>query len=229
MLQEVFPGMRPFRTADGSFTLRNEAEDLAYHSIHGAVQESSHVFLASGLEHWLRSCAERRPVDVLEVGLGTGLNMLLTWIRCLEGKCAVSYTALEPHPLDREQLVQLAYWDELAWPGLKQPYLELMSAQEGFVEAGHGFRFRQLRTTLQDLAEEEAYDVVFYDPFAPRSQPEMWTAGVFSNVRRALRPGGLLVTYCAKGAVRRAIAAAGLMPERIPGPPGKRHMLRAYR
>jgi tRNA U34 5-methylaminomethyl-2-thiouridine-forming methyltransferase MnmC len=217
--------LEPLRTGDGSLTLRHAALDEPYHSRHGAVQESTHVFIKHGLEH-----RALPVVDVLEVGLGTGLNLLLTWVRCLEGKLAVNYTALEPYPLTREQLDALAHCEDLAWPGLHAPFVDLMLGEEEvWRQAEGGLRFRRSMASVQGFSEEDAYDVIYFDAFAPEKQPEMWSADVFVRMVRALRPGGVLVTYCAKGMVRRTMQAAGFRVERLPGPPGKREMLRATR
>ncbi len=215
--------LEPIRTADGSLTLRHATLDEPYHSRHGAVQESTHVFIRHGLEH-----RGLPAVDVLEIGLGTGLNLLLTWVRCLEGKLAVHYTALEPFPLTMEQLEALGHCEELAWPGLHAPFVALMMGEEGiWRQADGGLRFRRSATAVQEFNEQDMYDVVYFDAFAPDKQPDMWTAEVFARMFDALRPGGVLVTYCAKGVVRRTMQAAGFKVERLPGPPGKREMLRA--
>ena len=216
--------LRPFRTADGSFTLRSEVFNEAYHSVHGAVIESTHVFIKAGLDH----VAEKgsTPIELLEVGLGTGLNMLLTWIRCLEGKCEVNYTALEPFPLAAATLSELSYWNDLAWPGLQEPFMELMSTVDRRVHTG-GFSFLQRSLPVQQFNERSKYDLVYFDAFGPNTAPDMWTAEVLQRVFLAMRPGGVLVTYCAKGEVRRILASIGLQVERLKGPPGKREMIRA--
>lgn len=190
--------------------------------MHGAVQESTHVFIKAGLEH-----IAKPHVDVLEVGLGTGLNLLLTWIRCLEGKLTVSYHALEPHPLASETLEALGHAEDLAWPGLHEPFVELMaSPPDAWHEALSGLRFLSSRTDVRLFTGEDRYDVIYFDAFAPGYQPELWTEDVFRRMHMALRPSGVLVTYCAKGDVRRAMQAAGFSVERLAGPPGKREMLR---
>ncbi|MBL7950101.1 MAG: tRNA (5-methylaminomethyl-2-thiouridine)(34)-methyltransferase MnmD [Flavobacteriales bacterium] len=214
--------LSPLRTADGSLTLRNTALDEPYHSVHGAVQESTHVFIKNGLEHLARP-----HVDVLEVGLGTGLNLLLTWIRCLEGKCTVGYTALEPFPVSPQHLSALDHCADLAWPGLHAPFMERMTAfRQGPWEPFGGLRFQLLQQHVQEFQEEGVADVIYFDAFGPPTQPDMWTSDVFRRMYTALRPGGVLVTYCAKGEVRRTMQAAGFTVERLPGPPGKREMLR---
>ena len=225
MLPSTAYHLQPLRTRDGSFTLRNETLDVFYHSVHGAVQESTHVFIKAGLVQ-----VDKPEVDVLEVGLGTGLNLLLTWIRCWEGKCRVRYTALEPHPLSKELLEQLDHCNELAWPGLHEPFLARMANTNTDWAADHGgLSFRMLPTPLLQFNEKAAYDLIYFDAFAPRTQPELWTADAFVRMHAALRPGGVLVTYCAKGVVRRAMMEAGFNVERLPGPVGKREMFRATR
>ena len=215
----------PLRTADGSFTLRSDGIGEQYHSMHGAVQESTHVYIKAGLES-----IGKEEVDVLEVGLGTGLNLLLTWIRCMEGKCRVRYTALEPFPLRREQLEALGHCVDLAWPGLHEPFIARMTSTEETWQAElGGLAFRKLFQPAQEHTAQEAYDVVYFDAFGPEVQPEMWTPEMFQRMHAALRPGGVLVTYCAKGAVRRAMLAAGFIARRHKGPPGKAHMLRAVK
>ncbi len=219
------PDLLPARTGDGSLTLRSTLLDEPYHSMHGAVQESTHVFIKNGLEHLALP-----HMQVLEVGLGTGLNLLLTWIRCAEGKCTVDYTALEPFPLGREQLVALDHCNELAWPGLQEPFLQRMTSDgTGPWESAHGLCFRKLPMAVQDFRAEAVADLIYFDAFGPPTQPEMWTLEVFQRMHDALKPGGVLVTYCAKGEVRRAMQQAGFMVERLPGPPGKREMLRGRR
>lgn len=219
------PDFAPFRTADGSYTLHSEQLLQQYHSAHGAVQESMHVFIKSGIE-----AAGKEHLEILEVGLGTGLNMLLTWIRCMEGKNTVRYTALEPFPLGEDVLRTLAHCDDLAWPGLSEPFLERMTGTPGYwyPEEG-GFLFRLLQMPVQEFRETNGYDLVFFDAFSPRVQPEMWTIEVFHGLYGALRPGGMLVTYCAKGSVRRIMQDAGFVVQRLKGPPNKAHMLRAIK
>lgn len=217
--------LRPERTADGSLTLRSATLDEQYHSLHGAVQESTHVFIRMGLEY-----VGKPQVDVLEVGLGTGLNLLLTWVRALEGKCTVGYTALEPYPLTSEVLRSLDHCADLAWPGLEEPFIQRMTEpREEPWEAFGGLRFQLLRQYVQDFQGVAVADVIYFDAFGPPTQPEMWSLDVFRRMYRALRPNGVLVTYCAKGEVRRTMQAAGFSVERLPGPPGKREMLRGRR
>ncbi len=224
------PDLLPYRTSDGSYTLRSQHYDEGYHSVVGAINESTHVYIFAGLNKVIEDFSIKniqQPIEILEVGLGTGLDLLLTWIRCLEGKCRVNYTALEPFPLPQEKVIALAHWDDLAWPALKEPFLKMMfdHDQDHRVEGGLNFSMRHL--PVQELEEQNAFDLIYFDAFAPNNQPEMWTAEVFDRVYRSMRSDGILVTYCAKGEVRRTMRSIGFQVDRVAGPPGKREMIRA--
>ena len=213
------------RTRDGSFTLLATALDEPYHSRHGALQESMHVFIRQGL-----LAHSGRDLDVLEVGLGTGLNMLLTWLQVIEGRKEVRYLALEPRPLDRDMLRSLDHPAQCGLPVLQEHFLDLMTGpEEEAIGTAVPFRFTRSRQGMEELDAEQAFDVIYHDAFGPRVQPDLWTDAIFQRSFRALRPGGHLVTYCAKGEVRRAMQRAGFRVQRLPGPPGKREMLRATR
>ncbi len=217
------PDFSMFATRDGSYTLYSHQIDERYHSVHGAVQESYHVFIASGF-----NVVGAEPVRVLEVGLGTGLNMLLTWIEAdLTGR-GVAYTALEPYPVPAAALDAMGHAAVLGHAERHASFLDLMALPAGAVArpSAH-FRFENRPTQVQDLTEENAYDLVYFDAFGPATQPEMWTQEVFTTLFRAMCPGAVLVTYCAKGVVRRTMQAAGFTVERAPGPLGKKEMLRA--
>lgn len=215
----------PVRTGDGSMTLDSPGLGEHYHSLFGAATESRHVYVQQGL-----LAAGATQVDVLEVGLGTGLNALLTWQQCVQRGIQVRYWAVEPLPLPQEVWQGLGHASAMDEPDVEAVHQALMTAEAGrWLDPMDGFAFRCEHGRLQDLSCTEAFDLVYYDAFAPSIQPEMWTVDVFVRVGRAMRPGGILVTYCAKGDVRRAMQDAGLLVERLPGPPGKRQMLRATR
>lgn len=212
-------------TPDGSATLDSGQIKEHYHSLFGAATEGRHVFIGHGL-----LAAGHRAPAILEVGLGTGLNAILTWAECRDRGMEMHYTALEPFPLKEELWGPLGHAQALGRPELENDHRRMMNAKPGTaVELGGGSTFTWLAEKVQDLAHDQAYDVVYYDAFAPHAQPGMWTDEVFRRVCRAMRPGAVLVTYCAKGEVRRAMQRAGLEAERLPGPPGKREMLRATR
>ncbi len=215
----------PHRTRDGSITLRSAQLDVFHHSVHGAVQESLHVFINMGLKQLAAA-----HIDVLEVGLGTGLNALLTWLYAAEQGKQVRYTALEPYPIHRNVLAEVDHPGTLGRPELREAFLAMMSAPaEVEQRVDDAFSFTRSASSALAWQQDERFDLVYFDAFAPRTQPELWSVEVFRRMRDALRPGGILVTYCAKGDVRRAMLAADFRVDRVPGPPGKRQMLRATR
>lgn len=206
-------------TEDGSATLFIPELNEHYHSIHGARKESMHVYIESGLKQLLNSPGVK-PVQIriLEMGFGTGLNALLT----LEATpdLLVSYTAIEKYPLSADETAALNYPEE-AFPRMhKGPW-------EEFFPVTQKFRLKKLKLDLSDYETEERFNLMYFDAFAPDLQPDLWTAEIFSKLYTLMLPGGILTTYSAKGQVRRNMQAAGFAVERIPGPPGKREMLRA--
>ncbi|NVO83928.1 tRNA (5-methylaminomethyl-2-thiouridine)(34)-methyltransferase MnmD [Hymenobacter terrestris] len=225
----MHPEVQLRATADGSGTLYVPALDEHYHSTHGAVQEARHVYLAAGLEPFL--VAATGPVRVLEVGFGTGLNALLTLERSLTAAVPIGYDTVEKHPLPWELVRGLATAPELQEPPLSAFRQQLHEAVwEKPVALTSGFTLRKLSGELQALAlNDEAYQVIYFDAFAPDKQPDMWTDAVFGQLYAAAAPGGCLVSYCAKGSFKRSLRATGWQTEAIPGPPGKREMTRAWK
>jgi tRNA U34 5-methylaminomethyl-2-thiouridine-forming methyltransferase MnmC len=215
----------PHPTADGSRTLYSETIGEHYHSFFGAVAESEHVYIDKGF----RSCVKPH-LDILEVGLGTGLNALLTLAEAQQKGSIVNYMALEPFPLELDIVRALQHPESIGRPELIEPLEAMMSAHTDHVlSLTPGFTFQKSAMRIQEMDAVKAFDLVYFDAFAPKVQPEMWTVEVFNVLHRAMKPGALLVTYCAKGDVRRAMRDAGLVPELVQGPPGKYKMLKARR
>lgn len=212
-------------TGDGSHSLRNHKLNETYHSIHGALQESVHVFIKSGLDYII----ERDPVNeirILEIGFGTGLNALLTWKRAKEIKNKISYTTLEAFPVSDEIWPQLNYTSsEIDREGFK--LLHAAKWNESVQIAPH-FELLKLHATLEDVnLPSAAFDIIYYDAFAPNKQPELWTLPVLEKVTKTLKPSGILVTYCAKGQLKRDLRSLSLEVGTLSGPPGKKEMVRA--
>jgi len=204
-------------SADGSPTLWVPELDEHYHSIHGALTESQHVFLDAGFH-----ALAQNPIRILEVGLGTGLNAALTLKQRAERK--VFYTALEKFPLTQEEIQTLVPKDDAITAKI------LSASPNELLYLEDGVEFRLLVEDLRTFqAEEKSYDLIYFDAFAPSAQPELWTDEIFQNMFKILAPGGALVTYCAKGVVKRSMKAAGFEVERLPGPPRKREMTRAWK
>ncbi|PQA58325.1 tRNA (5-methylaminomethyl-2-thiouridine)(34)-methyltransferase MnmD [Siphonobacter curvatus] len=213
-------------TKDGSHTLYSARFNQWYHSLHGAFDESKRIFLELGLDYLLES--GKREIRILEMGFGTGFNALLTLLKAGQSPVVVDYTSLEAYPIPPEAYRQLNY-DEFMHATVLQSLHE--AAWDTEVRLSPTFTLRKVHATLQDfLANEtfgEPYDLVYYDAFAPSSQPELWTTEIFSGIGRHLQVGSLLTTYCSKSDVRRALKAAGFRVEKHPGPQGKREVVRA--
>lgn len=209
-------------TGDGSSSIFLPQFNEHYHSHHGAVQESKHVFLKMG---WEEAIKGKTSIEILEIGFGTGLNAWLVCEASLKSNAPeVYYSAIEAFPVALEMASQLNYTDR------KSDFLKLHEAEwNAGVEITPKFALEKIETTLADFVPFRKYDLVFFDAFAPRVQPEMWTMQVFDKLFAAMNPGGILVTYCAKGEVRRNMIAAGFVVEKVSGPPGKREMLRALK
>lgn len=219
---------RVVATADGSLSVYAPAFGEAYHSLNGALGESAHVFIRHGYDQ-LAACRER--LAILEIGFGTGLNALLTWERRLRSAIAVDYTAIEAYPLPVDLALGLDYGRGLHRAGAEEAFTAMHRCPWNQPHRLDG-RFTLLKrlVRLEDFEPPlDSCDIVYYDAFSPNVQPELWAAAIFERLRAGMRPGGLLVTYCAKGAVRRTLRAIGFIVEALPGPPGKREMTRARR
>ena len=205
-------------TADGSPTLFLPEMNEHYHSINGAVQESQHVYLEAGFNQCFKN-----PIQVLELGFGTGLNVLLTAMEAERRRVQVIYTTLEKYPLPSKIVEELHYFVE------KEKWFQEIHAMEWekVLALTSFFTLQKIRTDFRDYPYSEKYDVVYYDAFAPDKQPEVWSQELFDMLFNAMHPAGILTTYCAKGHIRRMMQRSGFSVERIPGPPGKREMLRA--
>lgn len=214
-------------TGDGSHSISVPDLNVAYHSIHGAIQESQHVFIKAGL-------LDSKIFDhigvhnILEVGFGTGLNALLTLIEADKHKNRIYYTGIELYPLDKGVTDQLNYCEQLGMPGYKPLYERMHESDwEEMFEITQYFRLTKLKRDLSDHSAEEFCSIIYFDAFAPAAQPALWTKEIFEKLYKMLIPGGILVTYCSKGDVRRNMIAAGFEVEKLQGPLRKREMLRA--
>lgn len=215
-------------TGDGSLTIFVPQLDEHYHSIHGAVQESRHVFIRAGLQK-LRPEGSNSKLRILEVGMGTGLNVLLTAVESHSRPMVIHYTAVEKYPLQSEEWQALPYGELVTDGGLIYESIH-SSPWEAESPLSEHFQLHKIQGDIGSLdLPHHAFDLVYYDAFAPSAQPELWTETVFSLIYQSMAPEGILVTYCVKGSVRRALQAAGFRVEKIPGPPGKREMTRAYK
>lgn len=218
------------RTEDGSTTLYVPELNEHYHSVHGAIQESVHIFIRAGIEYYLDHIpASPVPLRILEAGFGTGLNAYLTLVNTSAQEMPVIYHSLEKYPLTPEEAVQLNYTEQIPYSH-PEHFLRLHEIPwETPVAVTPAFSLCKHRQDLRDAHFPPEFDIVFFDAFNPDVQPHLWTAEVFRPFFEALKPGGILVTYCVKGIVKQALRQVGFSLKRLPGPPGKREMLRAVK
>lgn len=211
-------------TADGSHTIVLTDRNISYHSKHGAVAESMHVFIEAGLLPLL-SIAGQQPLAVLEIGLGTGLNALLTMREAIHNKRIISYTGIELFPVTASDAGMLNYGERLF---MQEAFRKIhLSEWEQPVPLDDYFTLEKKQMSVHDLVLTGSFHCIYFDAFAPTEQPEMWTEAVFQKLYNHLHPGGVLVTYSSKTTVRNAMKQAGFIIRKIPGPYGKREMVRA--
>ena len=210
-------------TSDQSQTLYNEELNETYHSVHGALRESQHVYIKSGLEEF----KNKDVVKIFEMGFGTGLNVLLTWIYSQEHQQQIEFNTIELYPLKKNIWSKLTY----AKGKVQQDLFNKLHRSEWEVISSMDERFTLLKNevSLPDFPTGKTFDLIYFDAFGPEVQPELWELSVFEKLFSMLDEGGILVTYSAKGQVRRDMQTAGFTVERLKGPPGKREMLRGRR
>ncbi len=215
------------KTGDGSTTIHLEEWDEQYHSKHGAIQEAYHVFAHSGLDHFI-SLKEPSSLSILEMGFGTGLNAFITLLEAEERHLRIDYTGVEAYPITIEELPSLNYVQQLDAGSFSDEFQQMhqVSWEKGHTITSQ-FNLTKRKQFFHEVDDEDRFDLIYFDAFGARVQPELWTEAIFSKMYSAMKRDGVLVTYAAKGSVRRAMQAVGFEVERLPGPPGKREMLRA--
>ncbi|MDX1762509.1 MAG: tRNA (5-methylaminomethyl-2-thiouridine)(34)-methyltransferase MnmD [Christiangramia sp.] len=217
------------KTGDGSVTIHLPEWDEQYHSKHGAVQEARHVFLKMGLHHFLEN-HQAEELSILEIGLGTGLNAFLTLVEAEKLQKKIDYTGVEAFPVAAEEVTQLNYPLACQAEDRTDEFQKLHTTEwEKRGQISEFFSLEKQEKKFAEIEDEGLYDIIYFDAFGARVQPELWTEEIFSIMYMAMKEKGVLVTYAAKGSVRRAMIATGFQVEKLPGPPGKREMLRAVK
>lgn len=213
-------------TSDGSHTLHLSELNESYHSVHGAVTESKHVFLRNGFQF----CPEKSPT-ILEVGFGTGLNCLLTALEAAETKRKTIYYSIEKFPLEKQLVQQLNYPEIISGESLALFSRIHACEWNSLVPVSEYFFLRKIHADLLDFdwSTLPALNLVYFDAFGPDKQPEMWSPAILREICGKIAPGGVFVTYSAKGVVRRTLEDCSLEMQRIQGPPGKKEMLRGIK
>lgn len=215
-------------TADGSHTLFVPSLNEHYHSVNGARQESEHIYINAGLLH-----SSKEKLNVLEIGFGTGLNTYLTLQAAHLAAKHINYISLELHPLSMDVVRQLNYIED-STEEYQNLFVKLHSCEwSQRNEITTSFYLTKIQTDFSQLHlpvnSDIRFDIIYFDAFAPEKQPEMWSQEIFNFLYNKTDVGGILTTYCAKGIVRRMLQHAGYTVERLPGPPGKREILRAVK
>ncbi|TYA86828.1 tRNA (5-methylaminomethyl-2-thiouridine)(34)-methyltransferase MnmD [Seonamhaeicola marinus] len=223
-------------TADGSSTIHIPEWNEQYHSKHGAIQEAYHVFIKHGLHYIFNSEHSGSAQDelheeslntlsILEIGFGTGLNALITYVESGKLKIPINYVGVEGYPVSSEEITKLNYADELNVEASVFKELHYSTWEEEY-QISDTFTLTKQEKFFDEIEDKEQFNLIYFDAFGARVQPELWTEAIFKKMFEALKDDGVLVTYSAKGSVRRAMQSVGFMVEKLPGPPGKREMLR---
>lgn len=212
-------------TGDGSVTIYLPEMQENYHSKFGAIQEANHVFIQNGL-----ALTQGRPISILEIGFGTGLNAFITYLESLKTNQQINYTGVEAYPVTPEEVVQLNYPIQLEAANEQTTFDRMHNEDwEQKITLGTTFTLEKRKQFFQDIDDVDTYDLIYFDAFGYPYQPDLWSVEIFNKMFSALKKDGILVTYACRTVIKKAMIEAGFSTEKIPGPPGKREMLRAYK
>ena len=211
------------QTLDGSTTIHLPDWNESYHSKHGAIQEAYHVFIKNGL-----SLFQGKSISILEIGFGTALNTFITFLESQKALQSIDYVGVEAYPISAEEVLQMNYVTELDAEN-ERPIFELMhqSNWEEKIVISSNFTLTKRKQFFDEISDENQFDLIYFDAFGYRVQPELWSTEIFEKMYKALKVNGVLVTYAARGVVKRSMIEVGFTVEKLAGPPGKREMFRA--
>lgn len=210
-------------TADGSHSLYNSLIDEHYHSIHGSIQESKHIFIDAGLKS-----IEKKEINILEIGFGTGLNALLTYIEAKKSDLYINYSAIEKFPIP-ENIFKKLNFAELSDTGFNEFLMMHNCIWNNEVKIDGNFTFEKILCDVRDATFQKCFDLVYFDLFSQKKQPELWTNQVIENILQTIKPNGVFVTYSANGMLKRILETAGFQVFHLSGPPGKRVFTKAVK
>ncbi|NUY79422.1 tRNA (5-methylaminomethyl-2-thiouridine)(34)-methyltransferase MnmD [Flavobacterium sp. MAH-1] len=211
------------RTADGSTTIHLPDWGESYHSKHGAIQEAYHVFIKNGL-----SLFEGKPVSILEIGFGTGLNAFITFLESESKNFKIDYVGVEAYPIEASEVVSMNYVDELKASDHSPTFATMHESDwEIPIAISQNFTLTKRKQFFHEIDDVDQFDLIYFDAFGYRVQPELWSTEIFTKMFTALNQKGVLVTYAARSPIKRAMTEAGFTVEKLAGPPGKREMFRA--
>jgi tRNA U34 5-methylaminomethyl-2-thiouridine-forming methyltransferase MnmC len=213
------------QTLDGSTTIYLPDWEENYHSKHGAIQEAKHVFIKNGFLQF-----EQDEIAVLEIGFGTGLNAFITLLEAEDRKLKVNYTGVEAYPVAFDEIAQMNYVAELDATDKEVFFQKMHTCEWNFpVNLSDQFCLTKRQQFFNEITDVEQFDLIYFDAFGYRVQPELWSTAIFKKMYTALKPNGMLVTYAARGVVKRSMVEVGFTVEKLAGPPGKREMFRAFK
>jgi tRNA U34 5-methylaminomethyl-2-thiouridine-forming methyltransferase MnmC len=211
------------QTLDGSTTIHLPDWNESYHSKHGAIQEAYHVFIKNGL-----SLFEGKPISILEIGFGTALNAFITFLEAQKLRLTIQYVGVEAYPISPEEVLSMNYVAELSAEEKRSIFEAMhMCNWEERNAISNDFTLTKRKQFFEEISDESKFDLIYFDAFGYRVQPELWSTEIFEKMYKALKEEGVLVTYAARGVVKRSMLEVGFTVEKLPGPPGKREMFRA--
>ena len=212
-------------TEDGSITIHLPEMQESYHSKFGAIQEANHVFIQNGL-----NLTKGQPISVLEIGFGTGLNAFITYCESTKNKQVIDYTGVEAYPVTIDEVSYLNYPSLLETENGQQAFEAMHDAEWATKTAiSNIFALTKRKQFFQDIDDVNLYDLIYFDAFGYQFQPDLWSEDIFKKMYASLKSDGILVTYACRTVIKKAMIGAGFRVEKIPGPPGKREMLRAFK
>lgn len=209
-------------TEDGSHTIFIPELNEHYHSTHGAIQEARHVYINAGLRF-----SDKNPIRILEIGFGTGLNTYLSLIEAEKNNRSIIYHSLERYPIEEKQLKILNYPQQIKFENQDLFYKLHQTEWDKTCIISDHFSLKKINGDLKQIDFKEKYDLIYFDAFAPDIQSDLWTESIFKKLYHCTNSEAILVTYCSKGIVKQALRASGFNVNRLAGPPGKHHILRA--
>ncbi|MFQ6600076.1 tRNA (5-methylaminomethyl-2-thiouridine)(34)-methyltransferase MnmD [Flavobacterium sp. C3NV] len=213
------------KTLDGSTTIHLKDWDECYHSKHGAIQEAKHVFIKNGL-----SLFENNPVSILEIGFGTGLNAFITFLESIQKNQIIDYVGVEAYPVEADEVLGMNYVTELDALEFENIFEKMHKCDwDKKNEICSSFSLTKRKQFFHEIDDFETFDLIYFDAFGYRVQPELWSTEIFRKMYNSLKPNGVLVTYAARGVVKRSMIEVGFTVEKLAGPPGKREMFRAFK
>ena len=213
------------KTLDGSTTIHLKEWDECYHSKHGAIQEAKHVFIKNGL-----SLFENKPVTILEIGFGTGLNAFITFLEGQQKQQKIDYVGVEAYPVDAKEVLGMNYVEELEAGDFEKIFKKMHEVEwDQKNEISSEFSLTKRKQFFDEINDFETFDLIYFDAFGYRVQPELWSTEIFQKMYNSLKSNGVLVTYAARGVVKRSMIEVGFTVEKLAGPPGKREMFRAFK